>query len=264
MLARGHSVIAALRGGESRLDKVFAQELKTYPGKLVALDLHMEKPETFGEAVRLVTERFGGKLDVLVNNAGYGLFGSLEDFSEAQLRNQMEVNFFGPALLTRALLPSLRAARGRVLNVSSVCGRHAFPRYSAYCASKYALEGLTEALHYDLKPFGVQVALIEPGSFKTDFSVRSRIFGEHAYSAASPYRARNEAINHFLSSSTRFLGDPMRVARLITRFAEKRRIPVRRPIGSDSRFMNLLAWLVPQRLRMWVLDQAFRLVVFRD
>ena len=264
LLQRGHTVIAAIRGGESRLDKIFSQELRAFPGKLIAVDLHMENPESFEQARKLVTDRFGGKLDVLINNAGYGLFGSLEDYTEQQLRHQMAVNFFGPALLTRALLPSLRATRGKVINISSVCGRHGFPCYSAYNASKYALEGLTEALHFDLKSLGVQVALIEPGGFKTDFSTRSRMFGENAFNAISPYRARNEAMNHMLASTSPRLGNPMRVARLIVSFVERRRIPLRQPIGADSWLMATLGWLLPQRLRLGLLDRFFRLVLFKD
>ena len=257
-------MIAALRGGETRLQQLFADDLRAHPGRLTALDLHMERPETFAEAARLVQARFGGKLDALVNNAGYGLFGALEDLTEPQLRHQMEVNFFGPALLTRALLPALRAARGRVINLSSVAGRHSFHFYTAYNASKFALEGLSEAMHYELKPFGVQVGLIEPGGFKTDFAGRSLIVGETSFSAASPYRARSEALDHFLKTATPRLGDPSRVARLLVRSIERRRLPVRQPIGTDSHFMMFMGWLVPTRLRMWLVDRVFRLVVFRD
>lgn len=263
LLGRGHTVIAALRGGEARLEKVFAQEMRQYPGKLVALDLHMETPETFEAAARLVNERFGGKLDALVNNAGYGLFGTLEDINSQQLRHQMEVNFFGPAALTRALLPALRAARGRVINLSSIAGRYAFPLYTAYNASKYALEGLTEAMHFELKPFGVQVGLIEPGGFRTDFSTRSLVFGETSFSPASPYRARGEAMQHFLSVSSPRLGNPIRVAKLIVRSVERSHLPVRQAIGTDAKFMLIFGWLVPQRLRFWLIDRVFKLVIFR-
>jgi NAD(P)-dependent dehydrogenase (short-subunit alcohol dehydrogenase family) len=264
LLKRGHTVIAAVRGGQERLDKIFGDELKTHSASLLPLDLHMEKPETFGQAAQLVNERFGGKLDALINNAGYGLFGSIEDVSEEQLRHQLEVNFFGPALLTRALLPALRAARGRVINLSSVAGRFAFPTYAAYNASKFALEGLSEAMHYDLKPHGVQVALIEPGGFKTDFSKRSRVFGAQAFSPSSAYRVRNEKMDRFLSASSDRLGDPMRVARLIARYVEKKHLPLRRPIGADSWLMTVLGWLVPQRPRLAMVDRTIRLGVFRD
>jgi NAD(P)-dependent dehydrogenase (short-subunit alcohol dehydrogenase family) len=262
LVERGHTVVAAIRGGQSRLETVFAAELKRYPERLIAVDLHMEKPETFAVAGRLVDERLGGKLDALVNNAGYGLFGAIEDVGEEQLRHQMEVNFFGPALLTRALLPALRAARGRVINVSSVCGRHGFPFYAPYTASKFALEGLMESMYFDLRPFGVQVSLIEPGGFRTDFATRSRMFGQGSLAPSSAYRERGEAFSHFLATSGRRLGDPARVARLIVRSVERRRLPLRRPIGADSWLMALLGWLLPQGVRLRLLDVVFRLAVF--
>jgi len=230
LLSRGHTVVAALRGGQERLEKIFAEELRIYPGKLLALDVHMERAETFELATRLVAERLGGKLDVLINNAGYGLFGALEDLSPDQLRHQMEVNFFGPTFLTRALLPALRSARGRVINLSSVAGRHSFPCYAAYNASKFALEGFSEAMRYDLMPHGVQVALVEPGGFKTDFSTRSQVFGATAFASDSANRSRNEAIRHFIATSSKRLGNPARVARLLVKLVEKRRIHLRYPI----------------------------------
>lgn len=265
LLKQGHTVIAALRGGELRLEKVFAAEQRTYPDRLVALDLHLERPETFSSVAKIIDDRFGGRLDVLINNAGFGLYGALETLTDAQLRHQMEVNFFGQAGLTRALLPALRAARGRVICVSSVCGRFGFPLYTAYNASKFALEGLFEAMHYELKPFGVQVCLVEPGGFKTEFSTRSLLWGEMAFAPASPYRERSEALSHLLSASSKRLGDPMRVARLLARYAERwRTLPLRRPIGVDSWAMWLAGKLLPTRLRMALLDFAFRKIVFKD
>ena len=109
------------------------------------------------------------KLDALVNNAGYGLFGVFEELSEDLIRKQMEVNFFGCVLLTQALLPSIRATRGVILNLSSMLGFFAPPMSSLYCASKFAIEGWSESLHFELAPHGVRVVLIEPGSFNTQF-----------------------------------------------------------------------------------------------
>jgi NAD(P)-dependent dehydrogenase (short-subunit alcohol dehydrogenase family) len=258
-------VIAALRGGPLRLEKVFASEIRAYPDRLIGLDLHLDRPETFDAAVRLVQERFSGKLDALINNAGFGLFGALEDLTDAQLRQQLEVNFFGQAGLTRALLPALRAARGRVICVSSVCGRFGFPFYTAYNASKYALEGLIEAMHFELRPFGVQVCLVEPGAFATEFGTRSRLWGERSFAPASLYHERSEALDHYVSGSSKRLGNPMRVARLLACYATRwRRLPLRRPIGPDSWAMWLAGRLLPTRLRLAVIDFAFKRVVFRD
>ena len=257
-------MIAALRGGSVRATALFAEELQRHPTRLIPLDLHMEKPETFETARRILDERLGGKLDALVNNAGYGLFGSLEDLSEAQLRHQMEVNFFGPALLTRALLPALRKARGRVINVSSIAGLHAFPLYTAYHASKFALEGLTEALVYELKPHGVQVALIEPGGFSTEFAKGSRVFGATSFAPSSHYLQRSEALSHFLTSNVKRLGNPERVSRLIVKSVERRWLPLRMMIGIDAWAMRTLGWLTPGWFKLGVIDRMFRFMIFKD
>jgi NAD(P)-dependent dehydrogenase (short-subunit alcohol dehydrogenase family) len=263
LLKQGHTVIAGLRGGQSRLASVFGEVLSQYPGRLLALDIHMEKPESIEAARQFIDSRFGGKLDVLINNAGYGLFGSLEDLEPAQLRAQMEVNFFGPALLARALLPALRLARGRVINISSIAGLHSFPFYGAYSASKFALEGLSEGLYYDLRPHGVQVCLIEPGGFRTNFSKGSKIFASGPADGSSPYHARTEALKRAVEQTSPRHGDPMRVARLIARYCDQTRIPLRRRIGVDAGALSFFNWLLPQRTGLYLTDLAFRLGVFR-
>ncbi len=264
LLEEGHTVIASIRGGEERFRKLFAEELKIYPDRLHTVDLHMDKPETFNLAVDLIDQRFGGKLDVLVNNAGYGLFGAIEDQSHEQLRAQMEVNFFGPVFLSRALLPALRKARGRIINVSSIAGRSSFPLYGAYNASKFALEGISEAMHYDLKPQGVQVCLVEPGAFKTGFTTStSAIYAEGLWNPHSPYRARTQALKAFTSASEMRLGNAARVYRLLAALCEKRRIPLRAPIGIDSRFLIWFGRIVPLGIRIRLIDLVFRLVVFK-
>ena len=259
LLARGHTVIAALRGGQERLGSIFADEIYRYPGKLIALDLHMERSETFATASALIDERFGGKLDVLVNNAGFGLFGSLEDQKPEEIRYQFEVNVFGPALLTRELLPRLRAARGRVINLSSIAGLCTFPFYGTYSATKFALEGLTEGMAFDLREHGVQVTLIEPGGFKTDFSTRSKIFAEASSLPSSPYHARTQRLRSTLDKTSARLADPMRVAHLMVRRCEQRKIPLRTRIGTDAAMISLVRWLVPSSLRVAIVDRAFRL-----
>ena len=140
LLEKGHTVLAGVRGGDARLAMIFPEELKRHPGRLRGVDLHMEKPETFEAAAKLVDADFGGRLDALVNNAGFGLMGAFEDQTPEQIRHQFEVNVFGPMFLTRRLLPQLRAARGRVLNVSSIGGLITFPYYGTYNATKHALE----------------------------------------------------------------------------------------------------------------------------
>ena len=263
LLERGHTVIAGIRGGETRLRSLFERELAAHPGRLLACELHLEKSETFASAVSLVRDRFGGKLDVLVNNAGFGLFGAVEDQDETQLRAEFEVNFFGPVSLTRALLPALRAARGRVLNVSSVAGRFTFPFYGSYSASKFALEAISEGLHYELKPWGIQVGLIEPGGFKTGFN-SARAVAARSREADSLYRKRTENFENFLATSDKRLDNPAKVARLIVSLCERRHLPVRNLIGRDANALSLLARLLPDSWRIALQEFFFRKLIFRD
>jgi NAD(P)-dependent dehydrogenase (short-subunit alcohol dehydrogenase family) len=263
LLARGHTVIAGVRGGEDRLRAVFSTELSRYSGALSAVDLHMERPETFEHAREYLERKHGGKLDVLINNAGAGLFGALEDQSPEQLRYQMEINFFGPTLLTRALLPVLRAARGRIINVSSLAGRIGLPFYGSYNASKFALEGLSEALAFELRPMGVQVSLIEPGGFKTEFMAVKKM-ADGGQNASSPYHRRSVNFEKSMERINFRLADPARVARLMVRLCEKRRIPLRVPIGVDSVLGTWMYWLLPGTWARALMYLGYRVAVFKD
>ena len=259
LLERGHTVVAAMRGGEARARELLAEEWRAYPGRLHSVDLHMEKPATFPAARALVDGTLGGRLDVLVNNAGYGLFGALEDLTSDELRAQFEVNFFGVAELTRVLLPTLRAARGRVINVSSIAGLVTFPGYGPYSASKRALEGLTEGLHYELAPFGVQVALIEPGGFRTGFSRDSKRVA--AATTGSIYERQTRSLMGLFDRFATRLPAPTPVARRIVRLIEHRRMPLRNLVGTDAWAMHLLARALPDRLRVWLSRLVFPLLL---
>jgi NAD(P)-dependent dehydrogenase (short-subunit alcohol dehydrogenase family) len=263
LLSRGHTVIAGLRGGAKRLRETFPEETEKYSSRLIALDLHMEQSSSLEGAKDLIEKKLNGKLDVLINNAGYGLFGTLEDLTPEQLRYQFEVNFFGPVFLTRALLPSLRAAKGRVLTLSSIAGLHAFPYYGSYNSSKFAVEAMFEALHYELKPMGVQVGLIEPGAFRTDFNVRSKMMAEGASNPQSPYASRSKSFQEKLKSLSFRQGNPIRVAKLIVNLCEKKKIPVRSLIGADAWAIHIASRMVPDSLRVRLKDAAFNQIFFK-
>ncbi len=165
---KGWNVIATMRSPEKE------KELNLLPGvSVVRLDVTDEasiKEATAG----------AGPIDVLVNNAGYGTLGALEAAPDSVIRQQMEVNFFGVIAVTRAVLPGMRARRsGVIINVSSMGGRVVFPFSTLYHASKFAIEGLTESLQYELNPLGIRTKLIEPGGYRTDFASRSMaLFGD--------------------------------------------------------------------------------------
>src|SRR6476659_3363880 len=164
-LERGDLVAATARD-PSTLD-----DLKTeHGGALLPLTLDVTSREAAFGAVKRAHDHFG-RLDIVVNNAGYGHFGMIEEISEQEARDQMETNFFGALWVTQAALPFLREqGSGHILQVSSIGGISAFPSVGAYHASKWALEGLSQALAQEVAQFGIHITLIEPGGFATDWA----------------------------------------------------------------------------------------------
>jgi NAD(P)-dependent dehydrogenase (short-subunit alcohol dehydrogenase family) len=144
-----------------------------FPDRIKVFQLDVTDEATIKAAVVGAVAAFG-RIDVLVNNAGYGLLGLFEEMSEAQVRRQIETNLIGLMSVTRAVLPVMRSQRsGRIINVSSVAGRLTLPLYTTYCASKYGVEGFSEALGYEVRQHGIQVKIIEPGAIKSEFFGRS-------------------------------------------------------------------------------------------
>ena len=168
-VSNGWNVIATLRSPEKEA------ELASLPGVFVTR-LDVTDKSSIEAAVAAGIDKFG-QIDVLVNNAGYGTLGALEVASEAVIRQQFDVNVFGLIEVTKAVLPGMRARRsGVIINVSSVGGRVTFPFCTLYHATKFAVEGLTESLQYELNPFGIRLKIVEPGGYKTNFAGSSMGF----------------------------------------------------------------------------------------
>ncbi|WP_235988802.1 SDR family oxidoreductase [Aquibacillus kalidii] len=187
-----------------------------------------------------------GRLDVLVNNAGFAIGGFAEEIEIADYRKQFETNVFGLMAVTQALLPIMRAQQqGKIINISSVSGRVAFPGLSPYVSSKHALEGYSESLRLELKPFGIQVALVEPGSYSTNIwstgmEVAQKKDGE------TPYQFYLESIMSNLESGKEKHGDPRQVAKLIVNLATKKQWKkLRYPIGRNLRLLLLVKQVIP-------------------
>lgn len=212
--------------------------------RLLLLHLDINQPEDRSAAVQQVAKHFGS-LNCLVNNAGMGIFGAFEGLREEALRQQFDVCFFGAAAMTRDFLPLLRHSKGRVVFVSSILGLTSLPFSSAYCASKFALEGLAESLYYELRPFGVEVALIEPGGFRTDFrtnmSVDAKVISGYERVVANFFRYRDR------NASAR-LANPARVAECLVNLAEKKHLPLRTVIGIDAHLTAFARRMLPERL----------------
>lgn len=205
--------------------------------------LDVTDPKSIQAAVDEVLERWG-RIDVLVNNAGYGLIGPFEAADEMQVRRQFEVNVFGLMALTRAVLPSMREAGGGTLvNISSMAGYSCFPYYSLYHSTKWAVEGFSESLRYELEPFGIRVKLVEPGVVKTDFNTRSKD------SVVLPaYEPRAERSLAGMGQFYRLANSPERVAATIYRAATDTSFKLRYPLGWDAKTLYALKHIAPDFL----------------
>lgn len=252
----GWTVLATLRN---------SARIKDQPNdpRFRVLELDVTKSEDRAAVAHYIETQFDGKLDCLINNAGYGLFGSLEETSESELRQQFEVNFFGLAFLSQALLPSLRAAKGKIINLSSVCGAHGMPLTSSYCASKFAVEGLTESLRYELAPHGVQVGMIEPGGFRTKFGANVQ-WSARSNEADTLYAVQNSNYRRLLAKLRAGKGKPaITVARTAYWMATTPRMPLRVQVGKDARATHWARRLLPAFLWTRLSETMYRAVFNR-
>ncbi|MFJ2770475.1 SDR family oxidoreductase [Streptomyces sp. NPDC087300] len=220
-LQRGDRVAATARDTETLRPLVDA-----YGDDVLPLRLDVTDRAAATDAVRRAAEAFG-RLDVVVNNAGYGLFGMVEETTEDQARAQLETNLFGPLWVTQAALPYLRAqGSGHILQVSSLGGLAAFPTLGLYNASKWALEGMSEALAQEVGPLGINVTLIEPGPYGTDWSGASAAHTE-PLPAYEPVRAARRA-----GASARTPQDPRTTATAILELVDTDAPPLRLFLGT--------------------------------
>lgn len=226
-LAAGDAVVAAARN-----PKTVADRLGQHPN-LLTVPLDVTEESQAHAAAKAAVERFG-RIDILVNNAGYGLLGAVEEASGAEVEALYRTNVFGLLAVTRAVLPHMRRQRsGRILNLSSVGGLRSGAGFGVYCSTKFAVEGLTEALSAELAPLGIFATAVEPGYFRTDFldstSLRvspASIADYHETAGATRVRAAEVSHNQ--------PGDPRRLAEVLVAFVDAPNPPVRLPLGSDT------------------------------
>lgn len=252
LIEQGATVYAVVRGGPHRVRNFNDANLTAAleEGRLRVIDLDLSAFDVY--AARLGESGLLGepKLDAVVNIAGFSIFGPMGDVSLSELREQFELNVFSPFLLIQPVLPLLIAARGRVINMSSLAGRLTLPFYGAYSGTKFALEAMTEAMAHELQPYGIQVALVEPGGYRTGIVNRLR-FTERSFAGASPFQEAITQLRTMLQSDPSAQGgDPREVSNLILRLLAQRRLRLRYPIGRGARWVVLLRKLLPER---WVL-----------
>ena len=237
-LARGDQVVATARDVKS-LDPL----VQRFGDQVAALTLDVTDKHAVHVAIAAANARFG-RLDVIVNNAGYGLFGAIEEISEAEARAQIETNLFGALWVTQAALPIMRAqGSGHIIQVSSIGGVNAFPTVGLYHASKWALEGFSQSLAAEVAPFGIKVTLIEPGGFATDW-------GGASAQRAQPLSVYDDARAKIAAVRSRNVpGDPDATGAAILKVVDAPEPPLRIFFGSSGLPMTRAEYA--RRIEMW-------------
>ncbi len=225
-LSRGDNVVATARS-VAKLDALVALA----PTRVLAAKLDVDQPGDAEAAVAAAIARFG-RIDILVNNAGYGVVGAVEETPDAELRAILDTNFFGAMALIRAALPQLRAqGSGAIVNMSSLGGQLSYAGFSAYSASKFALEGASEALAQEVAPFGIKVLIVEPGQFQTKLAgagMRHMPILAGYQDTVGPTRA----FAHDMHGTQP--GDPLKAAAAIVTALEAETTPLRLQLGADA------------------------------
>jgi len=225
LLERGYRVVATARD-QTKVEEIVAGHQKNG----LALKLNVDKQDQIDAAVKAAEARFS-RIDVLVNNAGYGYLAAVEEGENADVRAMFETNFFGLAAMTRAVLPIMRAQKsGAIVNISSIGGFIGFPGSGYYAATKFAVEGLSESLSKEVGPLGIKVIIVEPGPFRTDWAGRSLKTPKKLIDAyANTAHARRREIQDRSGSQA---GDPVRASAAIIAAVEQDHPPLRLPLGA--------------------------------
>jgi NAD(P)-dependent dehydrogenase (short-subunit alcohol dehydrogenase family) len=230
LLQRGDDVAATTRSTD-RLRSAIGDRVDT--SRLLPLTVDLRDEAAVSQAVDQTVARFG-TLDVVVNNAGYGYLAAVEETKPAEVRDMLDVQIVGVWNVLRATLPILRRQKsGHIVNVSSVLGLVALPGWALYCAGKFALEGLTEALACEVADFGVKVTIVEPGYFRTEFLTRDSL--ALPAETTDAYPGIREMVENHLNLQGSQLGDPVKgAAAIIDRVVSDAEGPLRQVLGSDS------------------------------
>jgi len=239
----GFRVVATMRdlSRRSRLD-----DAATAAGVAALLDIRALDVTSF-EALPAFVDSVvhdHGRLDVLVNNAGFAVAGFAEDIKLEELRRQFETNFFGAVAMTKAALPTMRRQHsGHIIQISSIAGLHGTVTASSYSASKHALEGWSESLRLEVNPLGIKVVLIEPGAFQTDIWTRGAVMGENATKPTSPNIERSLRMRGRIQALPK--RDPIEVARLIASVAQDPNPKLRYLVGRDAKIQLAMKRILP-------------------
>jgi NAD(P)-dependent dehydrogenase (short-subunit alcohol dehydrogenase family) len=258
LAAKGHKVIATMRNLEKKGPLLEECQRRNATVHIMPCDV------TDRLSVRNCFKDMGaqyGYLDVLVNNAGYGIGGFFEDLTDEEIRSQMDTNFFGVLNVTREAIPFMRPKKhGKIINISSVSGFSTAPCFSAYCASKWALEGFSESLRYELKPFGIDVLLLEPGTYKTKIFHENGRYAKHFNNPASPYYEMStyieKKVKAFVDDCYK---DPEDIAALVEKLIGARNPSFRNRPDIETQALFLLRKFLPFRFYSWLANKMMPL-----
>lgn len=244
LAAEGHFVYATMRDISKQQDLLDEAARRNVPVRVRVLDV--TKPHTIKAVIDEIIDHHG-HIDVLINNAGYGVGGFFEDLTDEEYRKQMDVNFFGVLNTTRSVLPHMREkAKGLIINVSSIAGLCASPSLSAYNSSKWALEGFSESLYYEVSHFGIKVVLVEPGSYPTQIFKDNAKYAANFDNPQSPYFKFSQKLRNFVKANTaKSKKDPEDVAKLIADIVRAKNPDLRYISDFASRMRVVITKILP-------------------
>ncbi|MCA9402781.1 MAG: SDR family oxidoreductase [Candidatus Omnitrophica bacterium] len=247
LAAAGHRVYATMRNPDKQAPLI--SEVNRRGGEVTVLRLDVTDHSTISAALQTIAQE-AGNLDVLVNNAGYGIGGAFEDLSEEDIREQFETNFFGVQNVTRAAIPLMRQQTGaKIINMSSVQGFYATPGFGAYSATKWALEAFSESLRYELSIFGIDVLLIRPGTFRTKIFDENVRYAKNFFNTSSPYYELSQHVKKLVEDHVAHSkNDPEDVAKHVEMLINAKNPPFRSIPDRGGRFMYRLRRFLPFRV----------------
>lgn len=244
---KGFHVIATMRDMKKGLPLVNQAERLGVKDRIQLFELDVTSSHSITNWKTFMEEL--GRIDVLVNNAGYAGAGFVEEIPVEEYREQFETNVFGVIGVTQAVLSMMRKQRkGRIITISSISGRVGFPGLSPYVSSKHALEGWSESLRLEMKPFGIDVVIIEPGSFQTNIWSSGKQVTENSLKIDSPYYEKMKKLEQHIEKGSNKFGDPVLVAKLIVGIAQKKQTSLRYMVGKGVKVTVILKFILPWRL----------------
>ena len=243
-----------------KYDKVYGTSRRQPNGteKYKVLQMDVRNPEAVQQVIKTIIDK-EGRIDVLINNAGIGLAGAIENFSEEEMNQDLSVNFFGKVRMIKAVLPYMRNQHnGLIINISSIGGLMGLPFQGFYCASKFAIEGISESLRYELKQFGIKVVLINPGDFRTGFTANRVII--NAEKNINPYNEQFRSTLNKIEKDETSGNNPMIIAKKIDRIIGSKNPSFHYLIGHfEQKLSVFLKKVLPPRLFFWILSDYYKI-----